>query len=401
MSDNDNYKNYIDHESCKNTEKYPIIFVLLYAFYFGANGILNPYLPVYLEDIGMNQTVKGILLALGPFVAMFSQPFWGIIGDRAKTKNIILKILFFSSAAIFILFPLNKEIWYTFLIYIIFMFFYSSINPTIDTITLEYLERRKWKFGPIRMGGTIGYALIALLSGFIIERNINYMFFMYSTILFISLFFIRNIPPVKGYQFGKEKISPSKLIKNKKLIALLGFGFAVQMTLGYYYSFYSIYFKQSGGDNSLLGWSMFLAGISEIPFLLFADKITKKMGIINTLIVSSLITSLRWFFVYISNSPKQLLLTSCLHGFTFIVFTYCLAVFINENVPRELKASGQALNGLINMGAARIVGNILGGVLSDVFGIKQMFFYISIIAIIATGLFGFILKKLESLENRT
>ncbi|NSW92804.1 MAG: MFS transporter [Firmicutes bacterium] len=375
------------------TDKYPYIFLLLYVFYFGGNGILNPFFPVYLDDIGLSQTVKGVLLALGPLVAMFSQPFWGIMGDRAKTKNIILKILLVASAAIFVFFPLFTDLWYVFVIYFIFMFFYSSINPIIDTITLDYLEKTRWKFGPIRMGGTIGFAIVTLVAGFIVENNINNMFIMYSAILFASFILVYRIPPVKGYQFGRKKISPAELLKDKKLVLLMGFGFAVQVTLGYYYSFYPVYFKQIGGDNALLGWAMFASALSEVPFLLFANKIVKRLGTVNTLIGSALVTALRWLIMYMVTNAQQALLANCLHGLTFIVFTYCLAVFINENVPKELRASGQALNGLINMGAARIIGNILGGALSDIFGIRRMFLYISIIGFGTAIIFCFVLKR--------
>ncbi|NLC68766.1 MAG: MFS transporter [Clostridiaceae bacterium] len=376
-----------------NTGRYPYTFLFIFIFYFGANGVLNPFFPVYLDHIGFSQTIKGVLLALGPLVAMLSQPLWGIMGDRAKTKNAILKILIAASALFFSFFLLHTETWYVFAIYIIFMFFYSSINPMIDTITLDYLERTKWKFGPIRAGGTIGFALTALTSGFIIRDKINNMFIMYSAILCICFIFACRLQPVKGYQFGKKKISQASLLKNRKLMSLMALGFAVQVTLGYYYSFYPVYVKQLGGDSTLLGLAMFISASSELPFLFFANRITRKLGIVNTLLGSALLTALRWFITYSANNACHAVLANFLHGFTFIVFTYCLAVFINENVPKELRASGQALNGLINMGAARIVGNILGGVLSDIFGIKKMFLYISLFGFATAIVFWFVLKK--------
>ena len=145
------------------------------------------------------------------------------------------------------------------------MFFYSSINPMIDTITLDYLERTKWKFGPIRAGGTIGFALTALTSGFIIRDKINNMFIMYSAILCICFIFACRLQPVKGYQFGKKKISQASLLKNRKLMSLMALSFAVQVTLGYYYSFIP-YVKQLGGDSTL-GLPC-LYPLKQLPFIL-------------------------------------------------------------------------------------------------------------------------------------
>jgi len=80
-----------------------------------------------------------------------------------------------------------------------------------------------------------------------------------------------------------------------------------------------------------------------------------------------------------------------LHGMAFIVLTYCMATYINREVPKELRATGQTVNGLINFGLARIAGSILGGILSDIFGIRHVFLYISIIDFMAIIVFVMIL----------
>ena len=92
-------------------------------------------------------------------------------------------------------------------------------------------------------------------------------------------------------------------------------------------------------DNVLLGWSTFITGLSEVtdPYLLL---------------------------------PLQIL-----HGLAFIVLTYCLATYINAEVPKELRASGQAFNCLLSLGIARIIGSFCGGLLSDAVGIRTGFLY--------------------------
>jgi len=369
--------------------------------FFGGNGILNPFMPVYLDEIGFSRTIIGTILALGPLVAMISQLIWGLAGDRARTKNTILKILLSGCAALIILFPLSTSLWYVFTIFALFTFFQSSIMPTIDTITLEHLENTTWKFGPIRMAGTIGFAFVTVVTGMIMRNNTNYMFIIYFLILLVNLALVFKLPDIKGHQFGGVKVSPQELFKNKKLVMLMGFSFAIQITLGFYYGFFPVYFKELGGDSTLLGWAMFIAALSEVPFLLFADKVINKIGIVMTLIGSAIATSIRWLILFLIKDVYQAFPVNAMHGLTFIIFTYCLATYINKNVPKELRASGQALNGIISMGLARIIGNVFGGYLSDIVGIKHMFLYVSLFGFISVLIFGIMLIKHENNTMKT
>jgi PPP family 3-phenylpropionic acid transporter len=73
-----------------------------------------------------------------------------------------------------------------------------------------------------------------------------------------------------------------------------------------------------------------------------------------------------------------------------------MATFINREVPNELKASGQTLNGLLNLGAARIIGSFVGGIASELLGLEKTFMYNSIIALICIVILFFAFVKSKS-----
>jgi PPP family 3-phenylpropionic acid transporter len=380
----------------KKTDRYPIEFLLMYAIFFGGSGVFGPYIPLYLKEIGFNQTLIGTFFALGPLIAMLSQPIWGIIGDRSKSKNIVLLILFGGSICSMLLFPASTVMWYVFCIYGVYTFFQASINPLIDTITLEQIEASKWKFGPIRMGGVYGYSIMTIVAGLVLKNNLSLMFFMYAAILTICFAMVFKLPVVKGHQHGDKKVSPLILLKDKKLVMILGFGLVIQSTLGFYFSFFPIYFEQLGGDSSQLGWAMSISALAEIPFLLFADKIVNKIGIIYAMIMAAVVTSVRWLVFFYLHTPGQAIVTNLLHGFSYIVVVYCMAIYINENVPKELRTSGQALNGVITVGLSRIMGSVIGGYISDIIGLKNMFLYCAIFGFISALIFGLLFLRFEN-----
>ena len=166
--------------------------------------------------------------------------------------------------------------------------------------------------------------------------------------------------------------------------------FIVQITLGYYYAFFPIYFNQLGADNSLLGWSMLFASLSELPFLLFGHKIIERFSIPAVLVATAFFAGLRWLFFYFVHNPYLVLPIQMFHGLIFIVLSVTLAIYINQQVPKELKASGQTMNGLLSLGLARIIGSMAGGIASEYIGMREVFLYNAGVAFITFVVFIFI-----------
>lgn len=360
------------------------------------NAVFTTFMPVYLSGIGYGEAKIGILLSMGPFIAIFGQPLWGMATDRSKTKNTMLALLLLGSAAMMALYPLSKSFIYITVITGTFTFFQTSINPISDAITLEYLDADTRKFGPIRMAGTIGYAIMSVIAGAAAKNNIMNIFLLYMVITLAAFAAIFKLPGVEGHQTKRNRVSIWKVLKNREVVVLMCFSMIIQATIGFYSSFFPIYFKQLGADNGMLGWAMFLSASSEIPFLLFADRILKKLGIYLTMTLSAAAAGVRWMLLSSITNPYVILPLQLMHGLTFIVFSYSMSTYINKNVPKELKASGQALNGLVNLGVARILGSLFGGFISNSTGIRKLFFYNSGIVFISVIIFGLLFIALKN-----
>ncbi len=371
-------------------------FFALYAATYMTNAVYGTFMPVYLKNLGFNDIQMGSLLALAPFIAIAAQPVWGTAGDRAKTKNFILNILLSGGAATILLYPLSSlfgkleyKFAYMFAIMSVFTFFQTSVNPLSDAITLEYIDSKGWKFGPIRMAGTLGFAVMSVVAGIAAKLNFEAIFVLYFLISISAVLIVSGLPGVKGHQSQGKKVPMWLLLKNRELVLLMGISLVVQTTLGFYYSFFPKYYTNDlGADNLLLGLGMFISAVSEVPFLLFADRVVKKLGVHVTLTASAGVVATRWLLLFLVTNKYAVLGINALHGLSFIVFAYSLATYINANVPKELRASGQALNGLVGMGIARILGSVVGGFLSQAFGTRQVFLFTSLLDYCAVAVFG-------------
>jgi PPP family 3-phenylpropionic acid transporter len=371
------------------------------AVYMG-NAVYGTFIPVYLHSVNFSPEQIGTLLSLGPLIAMLGQPVWGALGDRARTKNGVLRCLLIGSGVSILFFPASDRFLYVLGMICVFSFFQTSIFAISDAITLEELDRNpSWGFGVIRLGGTVGFAAMSLAFGLAAKAHIGLLFPVYAGTTAAALLLLRRFPPVAGHPANVAGKKFRELFKNGKLMLYLGINFAVQITLGYYYAFFPIYFKEMGGDSSLLGWSMVISSLSELPFLLLSGKIFKRVPIPAVLLVAAVASSVRWFLFAVIGSPGWLLPVQALHGLIFIVLSVTLATFINREVPAEWKASGQTLNGLLSLGAARIIGSFLGGIMSSAYGMRQVFLYSSLLSLICVIAFGLALLVRSKLGRQS
>lgn len=369
-------------------EKYPYNFILYYAFSFMAPAIFAAFLPVYLSTKGYNQTAIGTLLAVGPVVTVMAQPAWGVASDKSRYKNNVLLLITLGTAFTVLLYNFSAAFPFLVIVTAVFTTFSSGITPVADTIILDHLEKKQRSFGPVRMGGTIGYAVMAIIAGYFAQKNIKFIFILYAVVVGFSLLFTARLPKVKGYYREiKSKVSIIQLFKNRGLVLFLVFNLIISIISCFYSNFFPIYYKQTGADNVLLGWATFIATISEIPFLIFADRILNKIGTRNCLALSAAISAIRWISLYLITNVYINLVLQILHGLNFIVFNYSMVTYINKEAPKEFKTTAQAIYTLSVMGIARIVGGLLGGYLSDCFGIRQIFLLNTMITIAAIILF--------------
>ncbi|HPC99834.1 MAG TPA: MFS transporter, partial [Acetivibrio sp.] len=79
--------------SFKSLRTYPFYFIVFYLLMFMGFAVYSVFMPVYLDELGFDNSNIGTLLSLGSFVGLFAQPLWGVVSDRSKSKNNVLRLL--------------------------------------------------------------------------------------------------------------------------------------------------------------------------------------------------------------------------------------------------------------------------------------------------------------------
>lgn len=370
-----------------------LIFLSMYALGYACDPIYTYFLPLYLNHRGIDAATITALMSIGPFAALFGLPLLGRAGDRARTKNIVLKFVILASTLTMLLYKVSSRVYYVFLITVLFYFLKLPQHSLEDTIALEYYGKES-NYGYIRLAGTIGYAIASVFIGASADTRIDNIFILFLLFGFLNFLVMCFVPPVSGHgRTGKRKFSLSMLGEYKELALFIGLGTVMQLPVGVYVSSFPIYYTTSlGGTSGMLGWLLLVAACSEIPFLLFQGKVLSRVGTKRQLLFAAAASSLRWLLTYFVVDPYGQMAVQCLQGISFIIMHCAIVNYINTNVSDEYKASGQAMYALFTGNLARILGNVVGAVIIRAWSIRTAFLCFSIFTMSLIPVFAFMLR---------
>ncbi len=367
------------------------LFVLYVSFYSGV-AAYNTYLNLYLSSSGLSNPQIGGIVSLSTIFTLFTQMFWAHISDRSRQKNRIMRLLYVLAAAVSLSYYIDDSPIYLAVLVTTFAVVFNPIAPLQDNMTLELIEGSRTDFGQVRMGGTIGYSLTVLVTGFFLNDAYRHIFWLTSLFLLICWLLSFRFPNLAVPVVHKEKTDLKAVLSNKLLLGIVLFSFVFNLGLSFYYNFYPIYFVSIGGDSSIIGTLMFVGALTEIPMLLLARRIIDRIGVKKLLIVAAVATVLRWILLSFLINPALVVLTGLLHGVGFTSFSYSVITYINKVIPQYMRGRAQTLNVLLGMVIPRILSGYIGGLLSESRGTDQVMLMNAAILGLTTIAFFFVRK---------
>ena len=359
-------------------QRVPVRLAFFMIAYYATNCMYQSYMSLYYTSVPFNAAQIGVINAVVALASIAAQPVWGTLGDRTRSRRRLIAILAAASAGLAALFGGVRAFVPMLLLAAAFSCFYTSVQPMGDSVILGELNCRDLPFGPFRLAGGMSFAIAGVIFGRVLNapgQAARIPLYVAMMCLLTALSCLA-LPAVAGGQSASgRKMRFSELFRYREMMGLLLFIAPIQMTMGYFYTFFSPHFMTlEGGDSAGLGLCYFLSACSEVPFLLLSDRLFDRYGALPLMRFSALTLCARWLILGFSGNVVVVTLAQLLHGWGFIVMTVCMAKYVSRALPDELQASGQMLLAIVSFGVARAVGNLGGGLLADVLGYQRVFF---------------------------
>lgn len=381
--------------------KRSLLTVKLFNFFlYGSIAILMSFFPLYFQEVGFNTVAIGMLMAGGPFVSIFANPFWGYWSDRLQNiRRILIIMLVGNLVVVQFVFQLDSLV----IVFVAMLFFFMFQTPLFsqsNSLILNTIEGTSYKFGNFRLWGSLGWALMAVGAGPLINViGITNLWIVYSIMLLLTIAFSIKLP--QGKVEGSKKLEKGGYAKalfgNKYFLVFVILGVLISVPNSMNQTFVSLYINEMGGSLVLIGWSAFLTAIFEVPVFLLFDRYLKKHTptMIGCLIVVSLLFVLRWYLMSIATGPMQIIFIQMLHSISFGGYYYIGTTLTAQLIPVELRASGQAVYALTWGGISGIIAGLVGGWMFQELGPKMMYQVSTLISIFGVVGFGIMFMKIR------
>ena len=359
------------------------------VFYNAANALYQGYMSLFWTHLGLSGGTLGVIGTGSAMAALAVQPRWGRLGDRAKHRNRLLALMCVGAAAGIVCARLHPG-WIAQLIAAsVFYAFFCGLLPMSDSILLA----SGGSFGGYRLAGGLSFALAGLVFG-VLSLPAPAVVSCVAALLFIAAGCALLLPEIPAEPAGKPALRT--LLKNRDLFILLLFLLPVQATMGCYYTFFAPHVETLGANSLYLGAGYLIASVSEAPYLLLSGRIYRRFGAAKPMLISALILAARWLLVGFAASPGTAVAAQVLHCGGLTVLSVSMARWIADNVSKEHGASGQMLLNAVGFGASRALGNLLGGLLAQRFGMRAVFLACTGICTLSAAAFArFALRRRE------
>lgn len=364
-------------------KKQALKFFLFYFLYNTALVVYNNYVPLYYRTTcGFSETQIGTIVSVGPVATVFGMFLFGRLADHMKNRNILMGILLFVSGAVTALYTLTVSFTFFLGLFFAFTLINSPVLQLADTSAVIYATGNSLSFGLLRLGGSIEYAFTSLVCGYFAARGAHNLFGV-ALAAYAAAGIAAFLLPAETQKnvSAKENVHVSyKALFRKDILLLAVVNFFGFVPIFFWNTFCLVHLTEIGSPKWLIGSTMFAACISEMAFLLAAKKLEKRFSVPAALVLSLVITCVRYTLYGLTNDPYIYTLLNLMQSGCHVVISYFSALYIRRHVPDSLQASGQTLIGIVDYGAAKFVANFFGGRLNRAIGYEGCMLLVGIMA---------------------
>jgi len=376
---------------------------LIFFIYWGALASSFPYMSVYLESRGLSGSQIGILNSMRSFLTFFSGMVLALIADVTRKHRLVFYISLLGAAISLLLFP-AVNYFYAFLpVVFLYSVFNLPNNPILDGIALAELDNPE-EYGRIRVGGSIGWAVVSLVSGFLVERFVvgyRLTFFVHLSlyiVLFIlnlrmSEFKVSNIEAENRIQFSDLR----SLGRIPEIVALIFVTLIWGMAQSGISGFLFLHIQNLGGNARLMGISMASIIVGEVVIFSVSGELQKKIGG-KSMMLLAFIVQVIWFTgLSVIRSAEVIPVFQLFGGASFALMQAGSVAYVDQTVPRSIGTTAQAVRGGMMTGIGIGTGTFFAGLVYESSGSAALFRSMAVMASIglvgALILFNFFRKK--------
>jgi PPP family 3-phenylpropionic acid transporter len=368
-------------------------FAALSASYFAHIGFFNPYLPLWLKDMGLGLMAISVLTSVQSATRLFAPYAWGWLSDRTGERVRLLR--YGATAALVVSLGLWLDLGFWGLLLVLgLMFVHTSSMMPMSEAAMAHLVSQGGQFdarryGRVRLWGSLGFLVTVMAAGAWFEQRGMASFPAWTAVTLAavtaSVWWMPDLREAPSHGDASHG-SVGGLLRQPPVFWLFASVFFHVLSHMAIYVFFSLYLDSLGYSKAAIGALWAVSVVLEIAWFFTQARWLPLISLTGWLVLASALSALRlgvtaawpqWWLV--------LVLAQMLHAVTFATHhTVCVAL-ISHHFPGRLRGRGQALYTVIGYGFTGVLGGMGGGWLSSRLGLAAVFWLAAGAALAATA----------------
>lgn len=358
------------------------------CFFYLGYGAFTVILSMYCQDIGMSATQIAYIVSFSPLLSIITQPAFGYLADKWKSPRKVSILLMAITILTMFIFAISHNFWILLLSSGIAISFMNAITPLTDRIGVS----SPYQFGKIRLWGSLGYAVMAQVSGILyqyISPFSNFMAGILGAILTIICIYFVNDPKLQEIEkvVDMQPLSTKnivlELIHNRPFIIFMIITFFFWGACSTNFNYLSIFIRSQGGTASQVGTYQLCATLFEIPMILITDYIIKKISFRNIMLFAVSISVINFAWYATLPSVNQIIFVFIFKGFSTVLFTMITVRLVMLLVKEEYVSTAYGIQCMLGKGFGAMIFQLFGGQIIDNIGMSAFYLFLCVGTIIA------------------
>jgi PPP family 3-phenylpropionic acid transporter len=373
---------------------------LFYFLFYAANAAYMPYLVLYYQSLGFTGTQIGLLASLSPLLFMFGAPLWTGLADATRRHRLVMSIAILVAIICALLMPWMRGFLPVGVIVFLFSLFGSPVNSFADSATMNMLEGKKELYGRLRLGGTFGWMIASLVFGILIEEHgLQLAFYLFAMVMFLALLVSQGFT-FKGAELRGSFMSGARnLLANRRFVLFLLMALVSGIGLSSVNNYLFPYMEELHATKSMMGLAQFISTISEVPLLIFSNRLLKRLKPHKLLVLGMVFTALRLLLYAAISTPQAVLVSQLMNGLTYALVWVAGVSYADQSAPSGMSATGQGLFSALIFGVGASIGGFAGGVLLEALGGRGMFLSVGVFFVVSLGMLLLLERKCPPLAK--
>ena len=373
-------------------------YTLITGGFWMAFCVVTAYAAVYLQGIGCSNQELGVILALGNVGGAVLSPTLGALIDRnrrirhAAIVNVLLAI------QVVLLMLLRVHPRHDLLTAICYVLYISVLMP-VNAGNLDLcvrLERAKapLNFGFARSMGSFSFVILSTLLGVMTARW-GYLTLPFAGLAVVVLQFIGNrfidrdlleaeaaMPPDESLIQAKSS-SLVSFVKENRMFCLMLFGTIILfISHNMDGNFLINEIRNLGGDTAIMGLVAAFTAITEIPVMMFSDRLPKRWQTVHYIRLALVFFTIKILAYALAPNIPLFFAARTLQAPSYALYTVLIVRYADSVVDRKDSAKAQSLAfSMTTIGS--VLASLIGGAMFDTAGVRTTM--LTAVAISAVG----------------